>query len=334
MSTTQFRKKPVVIEAFQLPAAGQDVPDAFHDWCERVGFTDFESDRDEGLAITTLEGVMRADPGDWIIKGIKGEFYPCKPDIFAATYEPAAASGAGALDDDEFEDAAQPGAVTTAALDADEPAPLADLPAKWERLAEKYERRPTDIRIAEAAVMRGMAKELRAALAAAPAAAPDLPAGWRDKATRILAAYDRAHAQDVALMNNGAQALDLLRVMVGAAPQAPAAAQPVAWVVHGVRSSKVCYTQDDADAARTQFGEHWTGTEEIRAPAAAQAQPLTEGRLMRCITDAGCIGTVKMSFESGPYDINRPTLNATKLARAIERAHGIGGAAGATGGRA
>ena len=41
-----------------------------------------------GVNIHTLEGVMRADPGDWIIKGIKGEFYPCKPDIFAATYEP------------------------------------------------------------------------------------------------------------------------------------------------------------------------------------------------------------------------------------------------------
>lgn len=38
--------------------------------------------------IKTLEGVMTADKGDWIIKGVKGEFYPCKPDIFEATYEP------------------------------------------------------------------------------------------------------------------------------------------------------------------------------------------------------------------------------------------------------
>ena len=37
--------------------------------------------------IETLEGVMRADPGDWIIQGVKGEVYPCKPDIFTATYE-------------------------------------------------------------------------------------------------------------------------------------------------------------------------------------------------------------------------------------------------------
>ena len=40
------------------------------------------------LSIDTLEGRMRADPGDWIIQGVKGEFYPCKPDIFEATYEP------------------------------------------------------------------------------------------------------------------------------------------------------------------------------------------------------------------------------------------------------
>ena len=43
---------------------------------------------DADIAIRTLEGEMRAIPGDWIIRGVQGEFYPCKPDIFAATYEP------------------------------------------------------------------------------------------------------------------------------------------------------------------------------------------------------------------------------------------------------
>lgn len=57
----KYRKKPVVIEAYQ---------------------TEFTVD------IETLEGTMRAEPGDWIIKGVKGEYYPCKPDIFALTYEP------------------------------------------------------------------------------------------------------------------------------------------------------------------------------------------------------------------------------------------------------
>jgi len=78
-----------VIDAFQLPPRGDDHMDAFLEWCAEVGFDDYTSERDESLAIHTLEGVMLTQPGDWIIKGVKGEFYPCKPDIFAATYEPA-----------------------------------------------------------------------------------------------------------------------------------------------------------------------------------------------------------------------------------------------------
>lgn len=83
----KYRKKPVVIDAYQLPAIGQDLPDSFHDWCQEVGFTAFESGRDETLIINTLEGEMAASPGDFIIRGVKGEFYPCKPEIFALTYE-------------------------------------------------------------------------------------------------------------------------------------------------------------------------------------------------------------------------------------------------------
>lgn len=81
-----YRKKPVVIEAYQLPPAGVEPPSSFHDWCAAVGFDNYQPDR-EGLVIPTLEGNMRADPSDWIIRGVKGEFYPCKPDIFAKTYE-------------------------------------------------------------------------------------------------------------------------------------------------------------------------------------------------------------------------------------------------------
>ncbi len=58
------------------------------------------------------------------------------------------------------------------------------------------------------------------------------------------------------------------------------------------------------------------------APAASQ-KPLAERQIAKCIASAGCLGTVKMSFESGPYSIDRPTLNATKLVQAIEAAHGI-----------
>lgn len=86
-----FRKRPVVIEAFQLhPNDGQTraVPPS---WLvqaildKRVHMLDAG-----GAQINTLEGVMSADVGDWIIRGVKDELYPCKPDIFAATYEEVA----------------------------------------------------------------------------------------------------------------------------------------------------------------------------------------------------------------------------------------------------
>jgi len=72
----KYRKRPVVIEAFQYRTDG---PSAVPEW-----FTDYEWDGDV-LLIRTLEGTMLADPDDWIIRGVKGEIYPCKPDIFAAT---------------------------------------------------------------------------------------------------------------------------------------------------------------------------------------------------------------------------------------------------------
>ena len=84
----RFRKKPVEIEAMRL-SPQQDVHqwDAVRLWCggERVN----KITTNVIIAIPTLEGVMEARPGDWIIRGVQGEFYPCKPDIFEATYEPA-----------------------------------------------------------------------------------------------------------------------------------------------------------------------------------------------------------------------------------------------------
>lgn len=81
----KYRKKPVVIEAMQVPEEGVEPSTEFLEFIEQN--SDIHSDRDEGLAIHTLEGTMRADPGDYIIKGVQGEFYPCKPDIFEQTYE-------------------------------------------------------------------------------------------------------------------------------------------------------------------------------------------------------------------------------------------------------
>jgi len=72
----KFRKKPVVIEAFRWSH------DPIPEW---LGSDPYEDG--VPLKIATLEGVMTAQPGDWIIRGVKGEIYPCKPDIFEATYE-------------------------------------------------------------------------------------------------------------------------------------------------------------------------------------------------------------------------------------------------------
>jgi hypothetical protein len=98
----RYRKRPAVIEAVQLTwsnwgeirdfvskeAFGRGV------WLDAEGnptaTSRFGKDNDDlGLLLNTLEGEMLARGNDWIIKGVKGEFYPCKPDIFAATYEKA-----------------------------------------------------------------------------------------------------------------------------------------------------------------------------------------------------------------------------------------------------
>lgn len=89
MSTPQkFRKKPVVIEAMQLTR--ENVTDVAL-WCGgRVYEEGKASDRTDvylALDIPTLEGTMRGQVGDFVIRGVQGEFYPCKPDIFEQTYE-------------------------------------------------------------------------------------------------------------------------------------------------------------------------------------------------------------------------------------------------------
>lgn len=117
MSTpAKYRKKPVVIEAMQMPEAYPEGVDPSSDNYARnlqaaavldflrehlgegtdivvhgqVGWTIDPSDG--ALYIGTLEGVMRVSHGDYVIRGVQGEFYPCKPDIFEATYETAEAT--------------------------------------------------------------------------------------------------------------------------------------------------------------------------------------------------------------------------------------------------
>lgn len=114
MNAQKFRKKPVEIEAVPLPVWGEpnwydgdskavfdsvryvDKCIAIAEWCGGVSHmmvVDEEYAFDGAaipgphMTIPTLEGEMIARPGDWIIRGVKGEFYPCKPDIFTATHD-------------------------------------------------------------------------------------------------------------------------------------------------------------------------------------------------------------------------------------------------------
>jgi len=83
-----FRKKPIVVEAWQLPKYDDDAPEGLVDFLHSMDNEWEQSDKFGSIIIHTPEGDMGASEGDWIIKGIKGEFYPCKPDIFEATYQP------------------------------------------------------------------------------------------------------------------------------------------------------------------------------------------------------------------------------------------------------
>jgi len=83
----KYRKKPIIIEAIQFFPTMKSCPDCIYKYeKERIVHEGIPSIY-YGWRIDTLEGAMEVSPGDWIIKGIKGEFYPCKPDIFEKTYD-------------------------------------------------------------------------------------------------------------------------------------------------------------------------------------------------------------------------------------------------------
>lgn len=87
-----FRKKPVDIQAMKWDGTDEDAVNVIN-WASSEGgsisyyCTNERVPENHWLHVVTLEGVMKANPGDYIIRGVRGEFYPCKPDIFAQTYE-------------------------------------------------------------------------------------------------------------------------------------------------------------------------------------------------------------------------------------------------------
>ena len=86
----KYRKKPVVIEAVEFRGFEEDNFSERPEWLIKAIYEDEVVkffDKKDTLTIETLEGQIYASPGDYIIKGVNGEFYPCKPDIFEQTYE-------------------------------------------------------------------------------------------------------------------------------------------------------------------------------------------------------------------------------------------------------
>ncbi len=150
----RFTKKPVTIDAWLIDFGNKPLPD----WVN-AGFlrNDLDWSPDgEGLYINTLEGCMLGSNGDYLIQGVKGELYACKPDIFAATYAPASLSTA----------AAQPPVVEKQQLDVG----LIDL--EWreiQRTDDSWQSQPHR-RLASWAFQRGVA--------AAPKAEPVQPFAW------------------------------------------------------------------------------------------------------------------------------------------------------------
>jgi hypothetical protein len=83
----RFRKKPVVIEAIHFDGSSESASQIYNWVAPHQPISLRNLDGVKTIVINTLEGEMTAQVGDWIIRGVAGEFYPCKPNIFEQTYE-------------------------------------------------------------------------------------------------------------------------------------------------------------------------------------------------------------------------------------------------------
>jgi hypothetical protein len=84
-----YRKKPIVVEAHRFDGSATSAAFIIK-WSNLVVTGPYDEDSKPYLLIETEEGVMKAEEGDWVIRGVAHEFYPCKPDIFGVTYESVA----------------------------------------------------------------------------------------------------------------------------------------------------------------------------------------------------------------------------------------------------
>ena len=83
----RYKKRPVEVQAYQFLAVSNESVKKIIEWSDGKVQGMFDDNGGPHLRVETLEGVMRVDDGDWVIRGVKGEFYPCKPDIFEETYD-------------------------------------------------------------------------------------------------------------------------------------------------------------------------------------------------------------------------------------------------------
>lgn len=110
-----YRKRPIVVQAIHYTGGNLDAVARFAGTAAKVAPARLPGPGrgvHEGIKITTLEGVMTASVGDWVIKGAAGEFYPCKDAIFAQTYEPAAEPGEAESPVIEIIERRRPGEIT------------------------------------------------------------------------------------------------------------------------------------------------------------------------------------------------------------------------------
>lgn len=83
----KYRSLPRTVDAIRIPGPDDEVGADFQRWIDENNFVNWTSGKDGSIEVNTLHGWVTAEPGDWIVKGVKGDFYPVKPATFEATYE-------------------------------------------------------------------------------------------------------------------------------------------------------------------------------------------------------------------------------------------------------